>query len=106
MPTCRQATFWECCAAATYSWSAVAGAAFVARFAVLQQLSISFAVSIAAKLLGLVTLDSSPLTPEKFQTVFLMMSVVPLLGLPGFLQLRPEDGAQVSGRRKKSEEHA
>ena len=65
---------------------------------VLQQLSVSFGVSIAAMLLGLVTLDGSPLTPEKFQTVFLIMSVVPLLGLPGFLRLRPEDGAQVTGR--------
>lgn len=67
---------------------------------VLQQLSVSFGVSIAAMLLGLVTLDGSPLTPEKFQTVFLIMAVVPLLGLPGFLRLRPEDGAQVTGHGK------
>jgi hypothetical protein len=26
-----------------------------------------------------------------------MMAVIPLLGLPGFLKLRPEDGQQVSG---------
>jgi hypothetical protein len=67
---------------------------------VLQQLSVSFGVSIAAMLLGLVTLDGSPLTAEKFHTVFLIMAVVPLLGLPGFLKLRPEDGAQVSGHSK------
>lgn len=68
---------------------------------VLQQLSVSFGVSIAAMLLGLVTLDGSPLTAEKFHTVFLMMAVVPLLGLPGFLKLKPEDGAQVSGHSRR-----
>jgi hypothetical protein len=29
--------------------------------------------------------------------VFLMLAVVPLIGIPFFLQLQPEDGAQVSG---------
>ena len=64
---------------------------------VLQQLSVSFGVSVAAMLLGLVTLDRSPLTPARFHEVFLIMAVIPLLGIPGFLQLRPEDGVQVSG---------
>ena len=69
---------------------------------VLQQLSVSFGVSVAAMLLGLVTLDGSPLTPEKFHIAFLLMAVIPLLGIPGFLQLRPEDGAQVSGHQRQS----
>jgi EmrB/QacA subfamily drug resistance transporter len=64
---------------------------------VLQQLSVSFGVSIAAMLLGLVTSGGAPLTLGSFHTVFLMMAVIPLLGLPGFLKLRPEDGQQVSG---------
>ena len=64
---------------------------------VLQQLSASFGVSVAAMLLGLVSLDGAGLTPERFHMVFLMLAVVPLIGIPFFLQLQPEDGAQVSG---------
>lgn len=71
---------------------------------VLQQLSVSFGVSVAAMLLGLVTLDGSALTPEKFQTVFLIIAIVPLLGLPGFAFLQPEDGAEVSGHKRKEAE--
>jgi EmrB/QacA subfamily drug resistance transporter len=75
---------------------------------VLQQLSVSFGVSIAAMLLGLVTRDGAPPTTEKFHLAFLMMAVIPLLGIPGFMKLRPEDGRQVSGhyRRSKEEETA
>ncbi|WP_037151800.1 DHA2 family efflux MFS transporter permease subunit [Rhizobium freirei] len=69
---------------------------------VLQQLSVSFGVSVAAMLLGLVTLDGSSLTPEKFHIVFLLMAVIPLCGIPGFLRLQPEDGMQVSGHRRQS----
>jgi EmrB/QacA subfamily drug resistance transporter len=69
---------------------------------VLQQLSVSFGVSIAAMLLGLVTLNGAPLTPEKFHIAFLLMAVIPLLGLPGFLKLQPEDGKQVSGHVRRS----
>jgi EmrB/QacA subfamily drug resistance transporter len=63
---------------------------------VLQQLSVSFGVSIGAMLLGLVTWSGGPLTPDRFHEVFLMMAVIPLLAVPGFLALRPEDGFQVS----------
>jgi hypothetical protein len=63
---------------------------------VLQQLSVSFGVSIAAMLLGLVTADGSALTPDRFHEVFLLMAIIPLLALPGFLRLRPEDGIEVS----------
>jgi EmrB/QacA subfamily drug resistance transporter len=64
---------------------------------VIQQLSVSFGVSIAAMLLGLVSQGGAPLTPELFHTVFLISAVIPLLALPGFLFLKPEDGVQVSG---------
>jgi EmrB/QacA subfamily drug resistance transporter len=67
---------------------------------VLQQLSVSFGVSVAAMLLGLVTMDGSALTPDKFSMVFLMMAAIPLLGIPGFFFLRPNDGAEVSGRKQ------
>jgi hypothetical protein len=55
-------------------------------------------------LLGLVTLDGSQLTPEKFHLAFLLMAIIPLLGLPGFLRLRPEDGRQVSGHVRRGAE--
>ncbi|MDQ0390334.1 DHA2 family efflux MFS transporter permease subunit [Labrys monachus] len=66
---------------------------------VLQQLSVSFGVSVGAMLLGVVTWDGSPLTPQRFHEVFLLMAVIPLLSLPGFLRLRPEDGMEVSRHR-------
>jgi MFS family permease len=69
---------------------------------VLQQLSVSFGVSIGAMLLGLVTQEGAALTPERFHEVFLIMAVIPLLGAPGFLGLRPEDGAQVSGHVRRA----
>lgn len=71
---------------------------------VLQQLSVSFGVSIAAMLLGLVTADGSALTPDRFHTVFLIMALIPLAALPGFLSLRPEDGLQVSGHIRRARE--
>jgi EmrB/QacA subfamily drug resistance transporter len=66
---------------------------------VIQQLSVSFGVSIGAMLLGLVTWGGQPLTTARFHEVFLIASIVPLLGIPGFLFLRHEDGADVSGYR-------
>ncbi len=71
---------------------------------VLQQLTVSFGVSIAAMLLGIVTLNGAPLTPARFHEVFLMMALIPLVAIPGLLHLRPEDGVEVSRyvRRKKS----
>ena len=69
---------------------------------VIQQLSVSFGVSIAAMLLGLVTWGDQPLTTDRFHEVFLLAAIVPLLGIPGFLFLRPEDGSHVSGHRGKA----
>ncbi|MFE0755143.1 DHA2 family efflux MFS transporter permease subunit [Inquilinus sp. NPDC058860] len=73
---------------------------------VLQQLSVSFGVSVAATMLGLVSFDSHALTPERFHEVFLLMAVIPLLSLPGFLRLRPEDGVQVSRHRRAEQDKA
>lgn len=66
---------------------------------VLQQLSVSFGVSASATVLSLVGGHGGVLTPARFHETFLLTAVVPLLALPGFLFLRPEDGARVSGHR-------
>jgi hypothetical protein len=70
---------------------------------VLQQLSLSFGVSAAAMLLTLVTGPDGALTPARFHEVFLWLSLIPLVALPGFLYLRTEDGAEISrqGPRKR-----
>jgi EmrB/QacA subfamily drug resistance transporter len=63
---------------------------------VLQQLSISFGVSVSAVLLSLVSMHTHVLTPARFHEVFLIMAVTPLLAVPGFLVLSPLDGVMVS----------
>jgi EmrB/QacA subfamily drug resistance transporter len=67
---------------------------------VLQQLSVSLGVSIAAMLLGLVAGETHVLTPERFHQVFLLTAIIPLISIPGFLYLRAEDGVQVSGHKR------
>lgn len=64
---------------------------------VLQQLSVSFGVSMAATVLTLVSRHGEALTPADFHETFLLTAIVPLLALPGFLLLKAEDGAQVTG---------
>jgi len=68
---------------------------------VLQQLTVSFGVSVGAMLLGPFTWQSHELTPTRFHEVFLPMADVPLLSLPGFRFLRPEDGMEISGHRRR-----
>ena len=63
---------------------------------VLQQLSVSFGVSLGAMLLGVVSQHGSVLTPGRFHAVFLLTAILPLLALPGFLRLHPDDGMHVS----------
>jgi len=70
---------------------------------VLQQLSVSFGVSLSAMLLSLVTSGNHALTPARFHEVFLLTAILPLLSVPGFLLLRPEDGVQVSRYRRGQE---
>ncbi len=67
----------------------------------IQQLTVSFGVSLSAVLLGLLSAHGHALTPARFHEVFLLTALLPLLALPGFLRLRPEDGAQVSGYRRR-----
>ena len=59
---------------------------------VLQQLSVSFGVSVSAVLLGLVSFHSRVLTPAQFHQVFLISAIIPLLSVPGFIVLQPGDG--------------
>ncbi|HEX4050600.1 MAG TPA: DHA2 family efflux MFS transporter permease subunit [Steroidobacteraceae bacterium] len=66
----------------------------------LQQLTVSFGVSLAAVMLGLVSHGTARLTPAHFHEVFLLSALLPLLAIPGFVRLRPEDGVQVSGHRR------
>ena len=67
---------------------------------VLQQLSVSFGVSVSAVLLSLVSFHTHLLTPQRFHEAFLLMAIIPLLAIPGFMALNPQDGAKVTGRLK------
>jgi MFS family permease len=67
---------------------------------VLQQLSVSFGVSVGAVLLSLVSLHSHILTPEHFHETFLLMAIIPLLAIPGFMALRASDGVKVTGLKQ------
>ncbi len=67
---------------------------------VLQQLTVSFGVSLGAMLLELVSSGDHVLSPQRFHEVFMLVAVLPLVAVPGFLHLRPEDGVQVSGHRR------
>lgn len=66
---------------------------------VIQQLTISFGVSVAAALLGLVAGPGRLPDVADFHHAFLIVALITLVSAPGFLRLRPEDGAQVSGYR-------
>ena len=66
---------------------------------VIQQLTISFGVSVAAALLGLIAGPGRLPDVADFHDAFLIVSLITLVSAPGFLRLRPEDGAQVSGYR-------
>jgi MFS family permease len=72
----------------------------------LQQLSVSFGVSAGAVLLSLVSLRSHTLTPGRFHEVFLLSAIIPLLAVPGFLTLRPEDGAPATSAPPRAPEVA
>ncbi|HEY0106652.1 MAG TPA: DHA2 family efflux MFS transporter permease subunit [Rhizomicrobium sp.] len=67
---------------------------------VLQQLSVSFGVSVSAVLLSVVSLHSHALTPARFHEAFALTAIIPLLALPGFLALRPQDGGSITRSRQ------
>jgi MFS family permease len=66
----------------------------------LQQLSVSFGVSSAAMLLGLFAGPYHQLTTAHFHEAFMALGLIPLLAIPGFFTLKPEDGARVSGHHR------
>ncbi len=66
---------------------------------ILQQLTVSFGVSLSAMLLSLFSAPGQALMPSHFHDVFLALALLPLLSAPCFLLLQGEDGAQVSGYR-------
>ena len=66
---------------------------------VVQQLTMGLGVSLSAAILGALGTAGSPPTVAEFQHVFLVVALLPLLAIPGFLTLKPADGAEVSGRR-------
>ena len=61
---------------------------------VLQQLSVSLGVSLAAVLLSLVSGAGHVLAPAQFHQVFLLSAVIPLISVPGFFGLSPQDGVR------------
>jgi MFS family permease len=69
---------------------------------VIQQLTISFGVSIAAALLSLIAGPGRLPDVADFHIAFLLVSLITLVSAPGFLVLRVEDGAHVSGYRPKA----
>jgi hypothetical protein len=65
-----------------------------------QQLTMGLGVAIAATLLKAFSRSSTTISVETFHHVFLVMALLTLLSIPGFLMLRPEIGAAVSGYRR------
>lgn len=65
----------------------------------LQQLTVSFGVSLGAALLGLLGGRGAVPGLAQFHAAYLLLALLPLLAIPGFTRLRPQDGAEVSGYR-------
>ena len=65
---------------------------------VIQQLCNSFGVAISATMLSLLVGPQGHPDQHDFQLVFVAVGLFPILAMFDFLRLRPEDGAQVSGR--------
>ena len=66
---------------------------------VVQQLTMGLGVSISAALLGVLAGPGHVPSVPQFRAVFVLIALLPLAAMPGFLTLRPEDGAEVSGHR-------
>lgn len=63
----------------------------------LQQLSVSFGISLSAVLLALVSAHTHVLAPTHFHEVFLLTATVPLLAIPGFMTLPLATGTHPAG---------
>ena len=68
---------------------------------VIQQLTISFGISTAAAVLGMIAGPGRLPDVRDFHIAFLVVALITLISAPGFLQLRREDGAHVSGHAKR-----
>lgn len=66
----------------------------------LQQLSVSFGVSLSAILLAWVSVNSHALTPTHFHEVFLFTATIPILSIPGFLALSTTAGSTSASQHK------
>jgi EmrB/QacA subfamily drug resistance transporter len=73
---------------------------------VLQQLTTGLGVSLSATLLSFMVGPAGVPTLQNLRYAILAVGVLPLLALPGFLTLRPEDGSVVSGYRRKQDSPA
>lgn len=67
---------------------------------VVQQLSMGLGISLSAAVLGALGGPGGHPTVSEFHQVFLLIALLPLAGLPGFRTLHPDDGAEVSGRKR------
>ena len=69
---------------------------------VVQQLTVSLGVAMAATLLSVLAGPATVPSVANFHAAFVIVAVVMLASAPGFLLLRPEDGAHVSHHRARS----
>jgi MFS family permease len=69
---------------------------------VIQQLTVSFGVSIAATLLALIAGPGNLPSVADFHLAFLLVALITLVSAPGFLLLAPSDGAHVSRNKAKA----
>jgi EmrB/QacA subfamily drug resistance transporter len=66
---------------------------------VVQQLTMGLGVSVSAAVLGWLASGGGSPTVSEFQNVFLLIAILPLLAIPGFSTLHPQDGAEVSRKK-------
>jgi EmrB/QacA subfamily drug resistance transporter len=66
---------------------------------VAQQLARGFGIATGAALLALIAGPERLVTAADFRLAFFLLALVPLAAALGFLRLKPEDGAEVSGHR-------
>jgi EmrB/QacA subfamily drug resistance transporter len=66
---------------------------------VAQQLARGFGIASGAALLALIAGPARLVTAADFRLAFFLLALVPLAAALGFLRLKPEDGAEVSGHR-------
>jgi hypothetical protein len=68
---------------------------------VIQQLTVSFGVTIAATMLGVIAGAARLPDVADFHVAFVLIALLTLSATPGFLLLAPGDGAHVSRNRRR-----